>query len=133
MTIAFDFDGVIHKYRKGWQDGSIYDVLNIEMLELIEDLMDKDHAVVICSTRNPYQIKQVIKSIVPFPIKVIPFWQKFWEKKDCLGITRRKIVWDVLIDDRVIPFDLRQNMDSSGTYIDFLKSKILNFRPYRYN
>lgn len=49
-TIVFDFDGVIHKYSKGWQDGSIYDEPVEGIKELIDELR-KDFDVVIVSTR----------------------------------------------------------------------------------
>lgn len=141
MTVAFDFDGVIHKYRKGWQDGSVYDSLNFRILYLIETLINKGHNVLICSTRSPYQIKKAIKKYknrkfdfdgFEYPMQIIPFWKKFWNKKNCLGITRRKIVWDVLVDDRVIPFDMR---DHNGKYYSYddLMEEILNFKPFKYN
>ena len=37
-TIVFDFDGVIHRYSKGWQDGNIYDKPTKGIKETIEIL-----------------------------------------------------------------------------------------------
>ena len=62
MTIAFDFDGVIHKYRKGWQNGEIYDDINRDILYLIKDLLDEGHIVFILSSRSRFQIKRYFDS-----------------------------------------------------------------------
>lgn len=51
-TIAFDFDGVIHKYSKGWQDGKIYDVPVKGALEGLVELYNKDYEIIIFTTRE---------------------------------------------------------------------------------
>lgn len=60
-TIAIDFDGVIHAYTKGWQDGSIYDVTIDGSIEAINDLMRSGVSVVIFSTRSSRQIIKWLK------------------------------------------------------------------------
>lgn len=57
-AVAFDFDGVIHKYSKGWQDESIYDEYNPGVLDLILLLNTMKVPVFILSTREPKQIKE---------------------------------------------------------------------------
>ncbi|MFM9675796.1 HAD family hydrolase [Streptomyces brasiliscabiei] len=55
MTIAVDFDGVIHSYRRGWQDGSIYDQPMPGALDGLRELLDHD-AVFIFTARDPEQV-----------------------------------------------------------------------------
>jgi len=50
-VIAIDFDGVIHKYSKGWADGSIYDEPVEGCKEALEKLRET-YYVIIFSTRN---------------------------------------------------------------------------------
>lgn len=55
MTIAVDFDGVIHAYSKGWADGSIYDPPMPGALDGLHTLMHQD-AVFVFTTREPEQV-----------------------------------------------------------------------------
>ena len=55
-TVAIDFDGVIHKYSKGWDDGSIYDKPVEGVHKALMELM-KDYWVYIFTTRSVGAVK----------------------------------------------------------------------------
>jgi len=125
-TIAIDFDGVIHRYSKGWCDGSVYDEPFEGVFEAIAKLME-NHTVFIFSTRSPRQIKSWLMPYIMvseyeaegmgndpslwkytrygYTAEIIPFWTKFWNKPDVLGITKRKLPAVVYIDDRALKFE----------------------------
>lgn len=126
-TIAVDFDGVIHKYSKGWQDGSIYDTEITLVFDSIKQLFDEGYSVFIFSTRSPRQIRNWIRQNIMetdydinglggdpteyitakygYTCKVIPFWKKFWNEKNVLGVTKRKLPAHIYIDDRALKFE----------------------------
>lgn len=102
-AIAVDFDGVIHKYSKGWSDGTCYDV-PVDGAEKALQKLVYLHNVFILSSRDPKQIQEWMKKNIEVATEIIPDDMPFWNKEGVVGITQRKLPAIVYIDDRAIPF-----------------------------
>ena len=101
LTIAIDFDGVLHRYSKGWNGGEIYDSPVPGAKEALQKLKDAGHKLYIFSTRSNKMFK---KKDTPDQDVLM----KAWMEKH--GIVFDKI-WsfgkpmaDIFIDDRNIAF-----------------------------
>lgn len=109
-NIVFDFDGVIHKYSKGWQDGSIYDE-PIEGIAQVINALHNKYDIYIVTTRAR-DLKQ--------QVEVENYLKDHNIEFDC--VTSIKVPADVYIDDRAICFD--------PTKLDTLIDQIENFTPW---
>lgn len=101
-TIAVDFDGVIHAYSLGWQDGRIYDEPVPGAFSAIEQLLH-DYAVIIFTTRSPIQVADWLSGH-GFPVTVCNPDSEFWNDQTQILVTNRKYPAFAYIDDRGIRF-----------------------------
>jgi len=114
--IGVDFDGVIHRARKGRLDGSIYDEPNFEVLDGIRSLLSDGYIVFVYSARNSHEIFDWMNSLQPkleFPLKIIPQDAAHWDEINVLGITRKKYAALIYIDDHGFHF--------SGSWTDAMQ------------
>jgi hypothetical protein len=104
-TVAIDFDGVIHRYSKGWQDGSAYDPPMENAKFSLSVLINAGHPVVIFSTRDPVQIQAWFETHMPeFRTQILEPHERFWNAVGIIGITRHKPAAYIYIDDRALHF-----------------------------
>lgn len=101
MTLAIDFDGVIHEYSKGWNGGEMYDPPVEGTKEALQTLKDAGHKIYIFTTRtnkafrkkdDPDQTKLLQEYLDKYQIP----YDKIW--------TYGKPMADIFIDDRAINF-----------------------------
>jgi hypothetical protein len=102
MTLAIDFDGVIHAYSKGWQDGTIYDPPLPGALDGLRALMEQD-AVFVFTTRD---VGQVAEWLINHRFSCRTGYDgTFWNERGVLLITNRKLAATVYVDDRALRFE----------------------------
>jgi hypothetical protein len=113
QTIAVDFDGVIHTYDKGWQDGTIYGDFMPGAVEGLTRLMQR-YAVFIHTTRKPRQVARWIEDRSGHGIECTTHVPRsgFWNERGYLLVTRRKLPAVAYIDDRAVRF---KNWDQALT------------------
>lgn len=102
-TVAIDFDGVIHAYSRGWQDGSIYDEPVPGALDAIRALQARC-AVFVHTSRYPGQVAEWLRCHGIDAVSDAAFVGEFWDRQDEVLVTRRKLPAAAYIDDRAIRF-----------------------------
>jgi hypothetical protein len=104
MTIAIDFDGVIHAYSRGWADGTIYDPPLPGAIDGLRALMERD-AVFVFTTRYALQVALWLKEFGFDACCDIDPDRTFWNERGRLLVTDRKLAATVYIDDRGLRFE----------------------------
>lgn len=90
-TIAVDFDGVIHRYSRGWQGSNIYDPPMDETAEALQ-ILNVEYRLVIFTAR--------------LDLDAVWAWLTEWDLKRYIAeVTNTKPMAALYIDDRCLRFE----------------------------
>jgi hypothetical protein len=103
-TVAVDFDGVVHAYSKGWQNGAIYDGPVPGAIDAIKSLQ-QHYAVFVHTTRDPEPVTEWLRGHdINATAEKSGEYHEFWNDKNWVLVTNRKLPAVAYIDDRAIRF-----------------------------
>lgn len=103
-TVAVDFDGVIHKYSRGWSDGSIYDPPMAGAIEGLIALADQ-YAVFVHTTRDIWQVAEYLAGYGIATSTYMDRPSTFWDGRETILVTNYKLPAIAYIDDRAYLFN----------------------------
>lgn len=115
--VAVDFDGVLHKYSRGWQGGQVYDPVDFMVIRRIQE---EGYAAAVMTTRDVNQVAEVMEGWFDIVIDTnctYKFWNGGESGLDVL-ITNRKIAAVAYIDDRAVHYRFD---DDWATAIDSIR------------
>ncbi|WP_019629693.1 hypothetical protein [Actinomadura atramentaria] len=103
MAIGLDFDGPVHRYSRGWDDGTIYDPPAEGAVEGVHELMKRD-AVFIFTARTSLLLVGAWLIQHGIPALLDNGRHQFWNRRELVLVTNRKLPARVYIDDRAYRF-----------------------------
>lgn len=109
MTICLDFDGVLHKYSNGYQDGEIYDPPTDGMVGAVKAILAAEAAFVLTARRNLEDVADWLRgaglpAVAPkLGDEHVPN-VRFWNSRNILLVTNRKLPARHYVDDRAVLF-----------------------------
>jgi len=105
QKLIVDFDGVLHWYRKGWHDGTIYDEPVPGSQDAMRKFLEAGYEVIVFSTRafdrvpygDKFEPSQFDDMMVWFAQHGFPVGMKVWQGAG-------KPIGTAYIDDRAVAF-----------------------------
>lgn len=125
MKIAIDFDGVIHGYSKGWDNGDIYDAPVPGAREALARLKKEGHYIYIFSTRTNKIFRKKGEEDEKNQEKMMKEWLKEHDIPYDKIWTFGKPMADLFIDDRAINFNGKwdETLEAVENFIPWIKTK----------
>lgn len=123
--ICLDFDGVIHSYENGWQEGVIYGHVTEGFFDWVEEAV-QHFDLHIYSSRSKTAAGRL--KMQEWLVKEVGHWAPAWQAKEIVAFieqftfSHEKPPAFLTIDDRAMTFE--------GSWADFHPEEIIQFKPW---